>query len=99
MTITIKEIEKIAGLAKLELTAEEKKHHAETISVVLDYMKVLDEVDTNSVEITSQVTGLENVVREDVVKDCEYSEKLVKQMPAVEYDRLKVPGVFNGSEE
>jgi len=99
MTISIKEIEKIAELARIELTAEEKIRHAETISVVFDYMKVLDSVDTNNVELTSQVTGLENVVRTDEIKDCDYSDKLVKQMPDTEYDKLKVPGVFSGSED
>lgn len=99
MKLTIEEVEKIASLARIELSEVEKKRHAETISVVLDYMKVLDEVDVHGIEMTSQVTGLENVLRDDVVEDCDYSEKLVKQMPEIEYDKLKVPGVFSGNND
>ncbi len=93
--ITIQEVKKIAKLARIKLTSEEEQIYAETISVVLDYMKILDELDIDNIEPTYQVTGLENIVREDVVEDCEYTEELIKQMPEVEYDRLKVPGVFN----
>jgi len=94
MSITIQQLKKIAKLARIELTPEEEKRHAETMSVVLDYMKVLDEVDTHGVEPTSQVTGLVGVVREDVVCGCEYVDELVGQMPEVEFGKLKVPGVF-----
>jgi len=97
--ITIEEVKKIAKLARIDLNEKEEKMHAETISVVLDYMKILDEVDTTNIEATSQVTGLENIVRDDVVNECEYSDKLIKQMPDVEHDRLKVPGVFDNSDD
>lgn len=95
MSITIKELKKIAQLARIELTPAEEKRHAETISVVLDYMKVLDEVELHGIEQTSQVTGLENVAREDKVVDCDYSKELIEQMPEVEFGKLKVPGVFS----
>ena len=97
--ITIEDVRKIADLARIKLDEQEEKRHAETISVVLDYMKILDEVDTNGVKITSQVTGLENVTRKDEVVDCDNSEELIKQMPEVEFDKLKVPSVFNSSDE
>ena len=92
--ITIEEVKKIAKLARIKLTETEEKRHTETISVVLDYMKILDEVNIEGVEPTYQVTGLDNVVREDTVKDCKFREKLIEQMPEVEYDRLEVPGIF-----
>ena len=98
MSISIEEIKKIADLARIKLSEEEERRHAKTISVVLDYMKILDEVDINGVEITCQVTGLENVTRKDEVIDCENSDKLIKQMPEVEFDKLKVPGVFNNND-
>lgn len=95
MSISIEEVKKIAELARLELTPEEEKRHAETISAVLDYMKILNEVDTTNVEPTFQVTGLENVYREDVVVESKLRDKLLKQMPEVEMEELVVPGVFD----
>lgn len=97
--ITIEEVKKIAKLARIDLNESEEKMHAETISVVLDYMKILDEIDISNIKPTSQVTGLEDIFRDDVVIDCEYSDKLVKQMPDVYSDRLIVPGVFENSDD
>lgn len=94
MPITIEEVKKIAELARIELSPAEEKRHAETISAVLDYMKILNEADTSGVEPTFQVTGLTNVFRQDAVKACATTKELVGQMPQVENDELVVPEVF-----
>lgn len=94
MSISAEELKKIAQLARIKLTPDEEKRYAETISVVLDYMKILNEVDTAGVEQTSQVTGLEDVVRADVPRDCKIVKELLAQMPEVENNELVVPGVF-----
>ncbi len=94
MSITTAEIKKIAILARIKLMPEEEKRYAETISAVLDYMKILNEVDTKGVEPTSQVTGLEDVYREDVSRDCETRKELLVLMPQVKNNELVVPGVF-----
>ena len=46
MPISLDEIRKVAALARIKLSAAEEKRHAETISAVLDYMKILNEVPT-----------------------------------------------------
>lgn len=94
MSITIEEVKKIAELARVELTAAEEKRHAETISAVLDYMKILNEVDTSGVVPTFQVTGLKNIFRDDVVEVSPRPEELIGQMPEVEGNELVVPEVF-----
>jgi len=94
MSISIAEVKKIAQLARVKLTPAEEKRHAETISAVLDYMKILNEVDTTGVEPTAQVTGLEDVTREDKARAREITDELIKQMPAVEDNELVVPAVF-----
>jgi len=93
--ITKEEIQKVAKLARIEISQAEEKRLAETISAVLDYMNILNEVDTEGVEPTNQVTNMENVIREDVVVDCEYSQKLVNQFSKVKDGKLIVPKVFN----
>lgn len=93
--LSIEEVKKIADLARLELSEQELIKQTKVISSVLDYMNTLNEVDTSSVEPTSQVTGLENITREDEVEDCKYSDKLIELMPSLEYGKLKVPGVFS----
>lgn len=94
MSLSIEQVKKIAQLARLELSSAEEERHAETISAVLEYMKILNEVNTADVEPTFQVTGLEQVVRGDEIKGCTYTKQLRAQMPSVEKDELVVPGVF-----
>src|SRR3989344_5153049 len=93
MSLSVAELKKIAQLARIKLTADEEKRYADTISVVLDYMKILNEVDTKGVEQTSQVTGLEDVTRPDEPRDCKLVKELLAQMPEVENNELVVPVV------
>ena len=58
----------VAKLANLTLKPEEEKKFEKQLSDILTYVDKLKEVDTKNVEITSQVTGLENATREDEVK-------------------------------
>lgn len=99
MSLSVAEVKKIAGLARIQLTPEEEKRYAETISAVLEYMKILNEVDTRGVPQTSQVTGLEDVVRADEPRDCQIVKELLAQMPEVSGDELVVPGVFTDQSE
>ena len=58
----------VAKLANLPLKPEEKDKFEKQLSEILSYVEKLKEVNTKNVNITSQVTGLENVVREDIAK-------------------------------
>ncbi|MDA1060948.1 MAG: Asp-tRNA(Asn)/Glu-tRNA(Gln) amidotransferase subunit GatC [bacterium] len=62
-----KEVRHVAKLARIKITDEEAKKFAGQLSKVLGYIKILEEVDTENVSETSQVTGLENVFEEDEV--------------------------------
>ena len=94
ISITKEEIKKVAQLARLDLTSSEEDRYADTISSVLDYMKILNEVDVQGVEPTAQVTGLENVTREDIPIKCKISAELIAAMPVVKDEELVVPAVF-----
>ena len=50
MPITEADIEKIAQLAHLEITDEERKMYAPQISEIVTYVEQLNEIDTSSVE-------------------------------------------------
>ena len=55
----------VAKLANLPLTESEEKKFDSQLGSILEYVEKLQEVATENVEPTSQVTGLENVTRED----------------------------------
>ncbi|OIO48632.1 MAG: asparaginyl/glutamyl-tRNA amidotransferase subunit C [Parcubacteria group bacterium CG1_02_41_12] len=92
--ISKKEVEKIAKLARLELSDKEVDIYAQQLSAILGYVDQLQEVDTENVEITSQVTGLSNIMREDVVESFDNSEELVKMAPENQDNLIKVKAVF-----
>ncbi len=94
MKLTKSEVEKIAQLSRLELTEAEKDQYANQLSEVLDYFEKLKEVNTDNVEITAQVTGLENIYRADEIDQCDYQENLIKQAAEREGDLIKTKSVF-----
>ncbi|MBI2443397.1 MAG: Asp-tRNA(Asn)/Glu-tRNA(Gln) amidotransferase subunit GatC [Candidatus Levybacteria bacterium] len=59
-------IKHVAKLANLTLTKEEEKRFEKQLEVTLDTINKLNEVNTDNTEITSQVTGLENVMDDDI---------------------------------
>ncbi len=93
--LTIEEVRKIAALAKIKLTAQEEERHAKTISAVFEYMKILNEVDTEDIEPTFEVNELKNIWREDKAKKCDYGTELIEQFPQKYAGMLVVPGVFD----
>lgn len=100
MKLTSQEIEKIATLARLDLSTKEKKMYAEQLSVVFDYIEILNEVNTDNVSETCQVTGLEDVIREDEVASWEEEDKkkLINSFPDKMGNLLKVKAVFDNDE-
>ena len=89
------EVQHIAKLARLGLKEDEIKKFAKQLNDILDYMKLLEEVDTRDLPLTSQVTGLENVSREDSVERmCEKEELLGCTELPVERDQIRVKPVI-----
>lgn len=65
--ITTDDVAKVAALANLTLDDNEKKLFAQQFSATIDVVNQLNEIDTQGVSPTSQVTHLENVTRPDVI--------------------------------
>lgn len=96
MSLTREDIKGIATLARLSLTPEEEIRYAEQLSGVLSYIDMLNEVNTDGVEPTTQVMGLTNVVREDtaILSDENVRTKIISLFPKSEKNMLSVPRVF-----
>ena len=67
-TLSIDDVRHIAQLANLSLTDEQIKVFTSQLTQVLDYINKIQQLDTQGVIETSQVTGLENIFREDVIE-------------------------------
>jgi aspartyl-tRNA(Asn)/glutamyl-tRNA(Gln) amidotransferase subunit C len=82
---------KLASLSRLALTEDELNEFVEEISEILGYVEQLQSVDIDNVRPTNQVTGLTNVMRDDVEIDYGYkASDLLRNVPGVEDDQLKV---------
>lgn len=65
--MTASDVDHIAKLAEIPITPDEKKRLAAGFTAVVKVLDTLKSVDVSGVEPTNQVTGLENVMREDAV--------------------------------
>ena len=65
--LTKSDILHIAKLANLTLSEKEVEKYLGQLSDILSYFEKLNEVDTAKIPETSQVTGLINITREDVI--------------------------------
>jgi len=88
------DIEKVAKLARLELSEEEKKRFGEQLEQILAYMEQLNRLDTQGVEPTSHAIPIANVFREDKVKPSFPKEEVLGISPAQEDDHFKVPRII-----
>lgn len=90
------DILKLARLSRLKLSEDEIVRLQAELSDILNYVEILDSVDTAGLEPTYQVTGLKNVTRQDEIKDYGYgSEDLLKNAPAVKDGQFKVKRVLS----
>jgi aspartyl-tRNA(Asn)/glutamyl-tRNA(Gln) amidotransferase subunit C len=100
MPITQIEVEKIAELAHLELTAEEKHSFSVQLAAIVEYIDQLNELDTSTVNPWQQrgAGGVINsdATREDVVEPSLGQEKALDQAPDHDDGHFLVPRVIGG---
>lgn len=93
--ISKKDVEHAAKLARIELTEKEKEKFSNELSLILDYINQLNEVDTKDTEPTSQVTGINNALREDEsINNLDNQDKIIEQFPKRKETLLKVKAIL-----
>lgn len=89
--ITDEMVRYIASLSKLELTGEEQKQAGRDMEKMLDYIDLLEELDTEDAEPAFHIFPVENVFREDVVTNGDGSRETLGNAPAEENHMFVVP--------
>jgi aspartyl-tRNA(Asn)/glutamyl-tRNA(Gln) amidotransferase subunit C len=93
--LTRDDVLKLANLSRLKLSDDEVTRFQSELSEILEYVEMLDKVDTSGLEPTYQVTGLKNVTRPDEIKEYQANlEGLLKNAPAVQDGQFKVKKVL-----
>ncbi|MDD6790470.1 MAG: Asp-tRNA(Asn)/Glu-tRNA(Gln) amidotransferase subunit GatC [Lachnospira sp.] len=87
-------IDYVGILAKLELDGEEKEKAKKDMAQMLDYVDMLNELDTDSVEPMTHVFPVNNVFREDVVTNGDGSEEALANAPERKENQYVVPKTF-----
>jgi aspartyl-tRNA(Asn)/glutamyl-tRNA(Gln) amidotransferase subunit C len=93
-TISKEDVVRLAALSNVTLQEDELEGLAKDIKAILKYIAQLDELNTDGVEPTYQVTGLVNGGREDTVIEGVPPEALLDLAPASHEHQIKVPKVL-----
>lgn len=91
-------ISHIAKLANLSLLPSEKLKLEKQLEETIDYVEQLNQVDTNNIEPTSQVTGLENITRDDVAKPSLSQDDALSNAKSKHNGFFKVNAIFKENE-
>ncbi|HKX26759.1 MAG TPA: Asp-tRNA(Asn)/Glu-tRNA(Gln) amidotransferase subunit GatC [Blastocatellia bacterium] len=100
MPITHAEVEKIAELANLELTAEEKQSLSVQLAAIVEYIDQLNELDTSSVKpwqnLSAGEVGASYATREDRVEPSLGQQRALDQAPDQDDGHFLVPRIIGG---
>jgi aspartyl-tRNA(Asn)/glutamyl-tRNA(Gln) amidotransferase subunit C len=89
------DILKLAQLSRLKLGDAEIKEFQAEINEILEYVRMLDGVDTKGLKPTYQVTGLKNATRADVVVRYGMTQDdLLKNLPSREKSYIKTKRIL-----
>lgn len=94
MVLTIKEVEHVALLARLNLNEDEKETFAEQLSSILEYVDKLNGLPTENVEPLTHILPIYNVFREDKVKPGTPRDEILANAPLLEENQYKVPKIM-----
>jgi len=97
MSLSSRDVEKIALLARLELTDDEKALYQEQLSAILDYAHRLNQLDIADVPPTASAVDLLNVMREDVIEPGLSLEDALYNTIEEALDQFKIQAVLDES--
>ncbi|MHC9533265.1 Asp-tRNA(Asn)/Glu-tRNA(Gln) amidotransferase subunit GatC [Dellaglioa sp. BT-FLS60] len=99
MSISKEEVKHVSELAKLELSDKELELFTSQLDDIIGMAEQLSEVDTTDVPVTTHITDVLNVMREDVAEKGTDRDLLFKNAPDSENGFIKVPAIIDESGE
>lgn len=94
MSVSKDDVRHLATLSQINVSDEQAEALTTQLDNIVEYINMLDELDTDGVEPTFQVTGLRNVMRDDVIEEQLPRETLLALAPDQEAGQVKVPKVL-----
>jgi aspartyl-tRNA(Asn)/glutamyl-tRNA(Gln) amidotransferase subunit C len=92
--ISLQEVDHVARLARLELSAADKERMRSELDGILSYIDKLRALDTRDVEPTSHAVPVTNVMRDDVEQPSLPQEDMLANAPDRHRDMFRVPKII-----
>lgn len=89
------EVEKVASLARLEITEAEAEQYATQLEQIINMVEKLNELDTENIKPTTHAVPLTNVLREDVAAKGLDRNLVLKNAPDSQDGYIKVPSIMD----
>ena len=99
MEVTSEMIDRLARLAKLKFSEEEKKDLKTDLERMIEFVEQLKEVDTTNVEPLLHITDAVNVLREDEIKQTITKQEVLLNAPLTDGNFFKVPKMIKKENE
>ena len=93
MKLNRKDVEHVALLSRLDLSENELDKFTGQLDAILEYIDVLNQVDTSAVEPMAHVLEIRNVMRADQVQPSLPREAALQTAPDAEDGFFKVPKI------
>jgi len=94
MSLSEKDVQYVAKLARLEVTDQEVAKYTQQIANILGYVEQLNKLDTSNVEPLTHPLDVKNVFREDVVKPSLTQAEVLSNGPEIQSGHFKVPKIM-----
>lgn len=95
MQVSKEEILHIANLADLTLEENEIEKYRENLQEILNFADIVNNANTENLDITIGTNETKNVFRKDEVEIFEDNEALLRNAPSEEQHMFKIPKVLN----
>jgi aspartyl-tRNA(Asn)/glutamyl-tRNA(Gln) amidotransferase subunit C len=89
------EVRKVAKLARLKLTDDEFAKFTAQLGQILEYVHILDQLDTADVEPMAHAVEVVNIFREDVPAESLPREAALANAPKADGQSFLVPPILN----
>lgn len=94
MRIDAEQINHVAKLARLSLSADEVNEFSDQLSAIIDYVEKVNQLETDSVAPAEHIAGIKNVFREDITEPSLAYETLTELAPSFENGHFIVPRII-----
>ena len=96
MKIDENQITRVARLARLDLSSDEKKEFSQQLSGIIAYVEKINGLDTEKVEPADHIVALDNVLRPDQVRQSMNIDRIKDMAPDFDRGHFVVPRIIEG---